>query len=135
VGKPRTIYESRFYDFALDHDHNALWFQWKPETASLDDDAFKEGLSNYAGYAIEYRPRHLVVDVRQFHGNVSAETVGSWRDRVIIPRYNKAEISKMATLAAPGSGPPPSPPDRYDGQSFQSATFDSEESLNAWLTE
>jgi hypothetical protein len=77
----------------------------------------------------------LIVDFRQFAGTVSGDLVGAWRDREIIPRYNKSDASKMAILAGPGSGMPISPPERHDGQAFKTAVFDTEESLYQWLSQ
>ncbi len=131
----RTIYDGRFYALVIDESRNALSLTWKPSTTDVGDDDFQEALSNFAGFAIEYRPRGLIVDFRSFAGRVSSDLVGAWRDQQIVPRYNKADASKMAILTMPGSALPVSPPERHSGQAFKSAVFDSEEAMYQWLSE
>ena len=100
----KIVYESYFYDFALSDDIGALVFLWKPETTTMTDNDFKEGLSNFAGYGFEYGMTNMVVDVRNFApstGAPSAEVMGPWRTQVVIPRYNKVGIRKFAYLPEP----------------------------------
>ncbi|MCP4327216.1 MAG: hypothetical protein GY791_02105 [Alphaproteobacteria bacterium] len=133
----KTVYESQFYDFVLDEDADALVFRWKPEARTLTDNDFKEGLSNFAGYGFELRVTKMVVDVRDFApapGVPSAEAMGPWRSRVAVPRYNRAGITKFAYLRnREGGGPPVGGPVRHDGEDFETAVFDSEAELAAWL--
>ena len=133
----KTIYESRFYDFALDDETSALVFRWKPETRALTDNDFKEALSNFAGYGFEYAVPNMVIDLRHFApaaGTPSAEAMGPWRADVVVPRYNKAGIRRLAYLRdADGGGPPVGGPMRHEGEEFETAVFDSEGDMIDWL--
>ena len=134
----RTVYRSHFYDFALDDDQDALVFLWKPETTgTLTDNDFKEALSNFAGYGFEHKPASMVIDLRGFRpagGAPSAEVAGQWRAAVVVPRYNAAGIKRFAYIKAPDApGPPVGGPVRHDGEDFETAVFDSDERLGAWL--
>ena len=134
-----VIYESRFYNFALCGDTGALVFDWKPETSAITDNDFKEGLSNFAGYGFELCVTKMVVDVRNFmppHGTPSGEAMGPWRSQVVVPRYNKAGVEKFAYLRnSEGGGPPVGGPVRHGGEDFETAVFDAEDAMVAWLKE
>ena len=133
-----NVYESHYYNFVHCTKTNSLVFHWKPETATMTDNDFKEALSNFAGYAFEMKTPNMVVDVRQFApetGVPSGEVMGPWRMEVVVPRYNAAGVRKFAYIRnSEGGGPPVSEPVRHDGEMFETAVFDSEEKMAAWLT-
>ena len=133
----KKIYQSYFYDFAHCDETNSLIFQWKPETETIKNNDFKEGLSNFAGYAFELKTPNMVVDVRNFKpgaGEPTPDVMGTWRAEVVIPRYNAAGVKKFAYLRNPdGGGPPVSEPTKHEGETFETAVFDSEEKMMNWL--
>ena len=131
------IYESRFYNFALCDETNSLVFQWKEDTKSMNNNDFREALSNYAGYGFECARANMLVDVRSFcppEGVPDEESMGAFRTDIVVPRYNKAGIKKFAYLKNPGApGMPVSPPTQHAGEEFETAVFDSEDSVKEWL--
>jgi hypothetical protein len=62
---------------------------WLPGTQGMTDQDFKEDLSVFAEAALQHRAKCLFIDMRQFMGRPSEE-VGTWRDDVIVPKYEQA---------------------------------------------
>jgi hypothetical protein len=70
---------------------------WLSGTQGMTDQDFKEGLNVFAEAALQHRAKNLIIDMRQFMGRPSAE-VGAWRDDVIVPKYEKAGVKKIAWI-------------------------------------
>jgi len=70
---------------------------WLPGTQGMTDQEFKEDLCVFAEAALQHRAKCLIIDMRQFMGRPSAE-VGAWRDDVIVPKYEKAGVKKIASI-------------------------------------
>jgi hypothetical protein len=68
---------------------------WLPGTQQMTDQDFKEALLVFAEGALQHRAERLVIDMRQFMARPSAE-VGAWRDDVIVPKYEKPGVKKIA---------------------------------------
>jgi len=130
-----SIYQSRTYDFAHDAETDSLVFRWTPATEDLSDWEFKEGLSNFAGYAFEFGVESLVVDLREFRASgITEQTANTWRAEVVVPRYNRAGVKKFAYLTLPDApGPPVGGPVRHLGEEFETAVFDAEAAMLEWL--
>jgi hypothetical protein len=70
---------------------------WLPGTQGMTDQDFKEDLNVFAEAALQHRAKRLIIDMRQFMGRPSAD-VGTWRDDVIVPKYEKAGVKKIAWI-------------------------------------
>jgi hypothetical protein len=70
---------------------------WLPGTQGMTDQDFKEDLNVFAEAALQHRVKRLIIDMRQFMGRPSAD-VGTWRDDVIVPKYEKAGVKKIAWI-------------------------------------
>jgi hypothetical protein len=70
---------------------------WLSGTQGMTDQDFKEGLNVFAEAALQHRAKNLIIDMRQFMGRPSAE-VGAWRGDVIVPKYEKAGVKKIAWI-------------------------------------
>jgi hypothetical protein len=70
---------------------------WLPGTKGMTDQDFKEDLIVFAEAALQHRASRLIIDMRQFMGRPSEE-VGAWRDDVIVPKYEKAGVKKIAWI-------------------------------------
>ena len=70
---------------------------WLPGTQQMTDQDFKEAVDVFAEGALQHRANRLIIDMRQFMGRPSAE-VGAWRDEVIVPKYEKAGVEKLAWI-------------------------------------
>lgn len=126
-----------YYDLSHCTETNSLVIGWKPETASLTDNDFKEGLSNFAGYAFELNTPNLIVDIRNSNmpaGTPSPEVMGQCRNDVIVPRYNKADVRKFAFLKDPGTpGPEVGVMPKGEVEEYETAVFDSTEKVADWM--
>ena len=108
-----------------------LRLTWLEGTEGMTDEDFRETLEVFADSAIQHRAARLVIDVRHFRHRPSPEVL-KWRERVTVPKYNKAGIKRQAWIW-PGdvSGMNPS---THSG-SYEERYFSTEEEALAWLME
>jgi hypothetical protein len=76
--------------------------------------------------ALQHRARCLIIDMRQFMARPSAE-VGAWRDEVIVPKYEKAGVKKIAWV-----WPGVSPDEMATGSSYQQRYFGARDEAINW---
>jgi hypothetical protein len=103
---------------------------WLEGTEGMTDDDFREVLEVFADGAIYRKATRLVIDVRQFKHRPSKEIL-SWRDRVTVPKYNKAGTKRLAWIW-PGDVSSMKPSSQ--GRSYEERYFSTEEEALAWLT-
>jgi hypothetical protein len=100
---------------------------WLPGTQGMTDQDFKEDLNVFAEAALQHRAKNLIIDMRQFMGRPSEE-VGTWRDDVIVPKYVKAGVKKIAWIW------PGVPADAMgEGAAYQQRYFDGRDEAINWL--
>jgi hypothetical protein len=104
--------------------------KWLAGTAGMTDDDFKETLEVFADTAIQHGAKRLLVDALEFKHRPSAEAVGAWRDEVIVPKYHKAGVKKIAWVW-PGKSPANQPAN--DKEKFESRFFPTEAEALAWV--
>ena len=130
------LHRNDFYSFNYDLEGKILNFVWTPGTEKMTDTDFKDALSNFAGFALEYRTPNVLVDVRNFKHSMS-EALGKWRDEVVTPRYNTAGVKRFGYLLPVGKAPaddaPTDPPPA--NEQFATRYFDSEEKAGRWFRE
>ena len=68
---------------------------WLPGTADMTDQDFKGALEAFAESILQHSAQRLIVDMREFRHRPSAEVL-AWRDDVIVSKYNKAGVKKVA---------------------------------------
>ena len=68
---------------------------WLPGTAGMTDQDFKEALEVFADCALQHHAERLMIDVTEFRARPSAAVL-TWRDEVIVPKYNLAGVKKLA---------------------------------------
>src|SRR2546427_8244044 len=108
------LYRDQFGVLLEDLSNRMLELKWLAGSSAMTDDDFKGWLDRFSAEAEARRQPHLVIDVREFRHRPGPE-VGPWRDEHVIPRYNRAGVSKFAFLlpeGSPGAGafPTPKPP-------------------------
>ena len=99
---------------------------WLPGTQGMTDQEFKEDLCVFAEAALQHRAKCLIIDMRQFMGRPSAE-VGTWRDDVIVPKYEKAGVKKIASIWPGVSGD-----EMGEGAAYQQRYFAARDEAINW---
>jgi hypothetical protein len=99
---------------------------WLPGTQQMTDQDFKEALCVFAEGALQHRASRLIIDMRQFMARPSAE-VGVWRDEVIVPKYEKAGVKKIAWI-----WPGVSPDETGTGAGYQQRYFEARDEAINW---
>ena len=84
-----------FYSINYFKTERLVELTWLPGTREMTDQDFKEALCVFAEGALQHRAKRLIIDMRQFMSQPSAE-IGTWRDEVIVPKYEKAGVRKIA---------------------------------------
>ena len=101
---------------------------WLAGTEGMTDQDFKETLEAFAESALQHSAQRLLIDVREFKHRPSAEVL-AWRDEVIVPKYNKAGVKKIAwvwPMNTPSNGP------SSDKDKFENRYFATEAEALAW---
>ena len=103
---------------------------WLTETQGMTDQDFKDGILAFAECALQHRARCLIIDMREFRHRPSSE-VQEFRDEVIVPKYVKAGVKKLAWIWPGASG------DRITesaGGNYENRYFDTVDEAFSWLT-
>jgi len=104
--------------------------KWLAGTAGMTDQDFKEALEAFAETALQHSAKRLLIDVSEFKHRPSPE-VGVWRDEVIVPKYNRAGVKKIAWVW-PGNTPSNGP--TSDKDKFENRYFATEAEALAWAS-
>jgi len=103
---------------------------WLPETRGMTDRDFKDGILAFAECALQHSARRLIIDMREF-GHRPSSAAQVVRDEVVVPKYVKAGVKKIAWIWPGESG------DRMtetpDG-SFENRYVNTPEEALTWLT-
>jgi hypothetical protein len=129
------VYRDRFGVLLENKQRSILELQWLDTSRDMSEEDFKAWLSRFAGEAEARRPSFLMIDIRQF-GHRPGEGFASWRDQFIVPRYNRAGVTKFAMLVpsgasgwlAPGQPPTPEPPG-----TFPTGYFADRDQMDTWF--
>ena len=103
---------------------------WLPGTQSMTDQDFRNTLSAFAECALQHRARCLIIDMQEFRHRPSSE-VQEFRDEVIVPKYVKAGVKKLAWIWPGASG------DRITesaGGNYENRYFGTVDEAFSWLT-
>jgi hypothetical protein len=102
--------------------------KWLAGTAGMTDDDFKETLEAFADTAIQHKAKRLLIDVVEFKHRPGPEIM-KWRDEVIVPKYHKAGVKKIAWVwpgAAQGNEP-------GGKEKIENRYFETEAAALAWV--
>jgi len=103
---------------------------WLTETQGMTDQDFKDGILAFAECALQHSARGLIIDMREFRYRPSTEAQ-VLRDEVVVPKYVKAGVKKIAWIWPGESG------DRMtetrDG-SYENRYVDTPDQAFTWLT-
>jgi hypothetical protein len=124
------IQSAAMYSIRYHKPEKFVCLTWSPGTASMSDQDFKEALEVFADGALQHRAERLMIDMTDFRGRPGEEVL-KWRDEVIVPRYNRAGVKKIAWVwpgqAADGA--------TGEGTRYTNRYFASEREALAWIAE
>jgi hypothetical protein len=103
---------------------------WLAGTAGMSDQDFKETLESFAESAVQHGAQRLLIDVREFKHRPSPE-ISAWRDEVVVPKYNRAGVKKIAWVW-PGTSPSNEPMSEKD--KFENRYFATRAQALAWVS-
>jgi hypothetical protein len=101
---------------------------WLAGTADMTDQDFKEALEVFAEGALQHHAERLMIDMREFRGRPGAAVL-TWRDEVIVPKYNRAGVKKVAWVWPGERGEMA----EGEGTQYTNRYFSSEDEALAWL--
>ena len=103
---------------------------WLPETQRMTDQDFKDGILAFADCALQHSARCLIIDMREFGFRPSSEAQVV-RDEVVVPKYIKAGVKKIAWIwpGESGDGMTETPYGKYENRYFNTA-----DEASTWLT-
>ena len=118
-----TLYSIRYHKPA-----KFVALTWLAGTADMTDQDIKEALEVFAEGALQHHAERLMIDMTEFRGRPGAAVL-TWRDEVIVPRYNRAGVKKVAwvwpgELGEMAAGA---------GTQYTNRYFSSEDEALAWL--
>ncbi|WP_460626807.1 hypothetical protein [Intrasporangium mesophilum] len=130
------------YGLVIQHQNpEHLELAWLPTTESMSDEDWKTGLMLLATEAESIATASILIDATEFrHGFQDREGSMAWRDDHVIPRYNRAGVTRFAFVMPAGftgptaeSGAEP----RVDGRAaaFPTQWFLGRDAALAWLAE
>lgn len=124
------IQSAAMYSIRYHKPERFVCLSWSPGTASMSDQDFKEALEVFADGALQHRAERLMIDMTDFRGRPGEEVL-KWRDEVIVPRYNRAGVKKIAWVW-PGQAADSA---TGEGTQYTNRYFASEREALAWIGE
>ncbi len=117
------------YSITYRKPENLVELIWLAGTKGMSDDDFKATLSVFADCSLQHRARSLIIDMREFKHRPGPE-VQTFRDEVIVPKYVKAGVKKLAWIwpGEKGDWMTEIPAGKYHNR-----YFDKPEQAVAWL--
>ncbi|NUR07226.1 MAG: hypothetical protein HOQ45_09465 [Nocardioidaceae bacterium] len=130
------------YGVVLQHDTpDHLELEWLPTSSSMSDEDWKTGLMLLATEAEATGAASILIDATEFrHGFEDRDGSMAWRDDHVIPRYNRAGVTRFA-FVMPAGFPGPTAESgaeaRVDGSAaaFPTQWFLGRDAALAWLAE
>jgi hypothetical protein len=101
---------------------------WLAGTADMTDHDFREALEVFADGALQHHAERLMIDMTEFRGR-PGEKVLTWRDEVIVPKYNRAGVKKVAWVWPGEQGDSAT----GEGTQYTNRYFSTEDEALAWL--
>jgi len=91
--------------------------KWLAGTAGMTDQDFKEALEAFADTAVQHGANRLLIDTVEFKHRPAADVM-KWRDEVIVPKYHKAGVKKIAWVWPGAPNMPAGPKDKFENRYF-----------------
>lgn len=137
VSTPTDLYSDRIARFFRDPEHDAIELRWLEEANDMSEEQFRAAIERLAGLLERDRPPHVLVDMSSLQFR-PADDFEQWRQAHIIPRYNKAGVSKFAFIVPKSvaytveTGTLPA----VEGKAqFQTGYFSTRDGVVSWFTD
>jgi hypothetical protein len=117
------------YSMAYHKPEHLVRLKWLAGSAGMTDEDFKETLEAFADTAIQHKAKRLLIDVLEFKHRPAPEVM-AWRDEVVVPKYNRAGVKKIAWVW-PGTAPGNAPAGGKD--KFENRYFPTEAEALTWV--
>ena len=91
--------------------------KWLAGTAGMTDQDFKETLEAFADTAVQHGANRLLIDTVEFKHRPAADVM-KWRDEVIVPKYHKAGVKKIAWVWPGAPNMPAGAKDKFENRYF-----------------
>ncbi len=127
-----TLFETPLYRFELVRDRKILKFTWTDQTQAMSFLNFQESCMIYAGLALEYDTRLLLVDTREFRFDLPEDYL-DWKNQHLNPRYSKVPVTKQAFLM-PENGIGDALDQEYEESGYLNRFFAEEQEAINWLS-
>jgi len=124
------IQSAAMYSIRYHKPEKFVCLTWSPGTAGMTDQDFKEALEVFADGALQHHAERLMIDMTEFRGR-PGEKVLTWRDEVIVPKYNRAGVKKIAWVWPGEAGATAT----GEGTQYTNRYFPSEREALEWITE
>ncbi|MCA9665333.1 MAG: hypothetical protein KC503_07085 [Myxococcales bacterium] len=132
MGENKLLYSDRFGDIIDRADDHCVEIRWFDSTSAMSGDDFNDFLSTYASHVERCGRSGALVDAVQFHMDIKKMSMG-WRDEHIVPRYNKAGLTKFAFIMPAGMPAIGKAPAREGPADYPTAYFATRAEALAWL--
>ena len=97
----KILFQNSLYSFTLLNEKNPIiLFEWTDKTSTMSYEDFQESCNNYAGFAWQYKAKHLMVDTANFNFQLPKD-FPIWREEILNPRYYSLGVEKFVYLTKP----------------------------------
>jgi hypothetical protein len=124
------IVSQPMYSMSYNKPEKLVQLIWLAGTQAMTDDDFKTALSVFAECSLQHRASGLIIDMREFKHRPGPE-VQVFRDDVIVPKYVKAGVQKLAWIWPGESGDWMT---EIPAGKYHNRYFDKPEQAVSWLT-
>ena len=134
MSKAEQLYEDQ-WGAVIDHpESDAIEIRWYDTTRDMDGAQFNAFLTIFADYVESRERSRCLIDATNFRMDPSRFDTG-WRDKNIIPKYNRGGVAKFA-FHMPSGMPAIGRPPAVDGPAnFPTAYFGTRSDALGWLAE
>jgi hypothetical protein len=102
MSAPVELYSDRIVRYLRDPEHRSIELRWLGEANAMSEQQFRGAIERLASLMERDRPPNVLVDMARLEFS-PADDFEQWRQTHIIPRYNKAGVTKFAFILAEGA--------------------------------
>jgi hypothetical protein len=97
-----SLFKNSLYSFSLiSGSKPIIFFDWTDKSVNMSYEDFQESCHNYAGFAWQYKAKHLLVNTCNFQFQLPPD-FPVWREEILNPRYYELGVQKFAYVTKPG---------------------------------